>query len=155
MGYGLGKLPCTPSFSCANRPPLIPHVRLAEFGVLNPLVTAWLSIQVGVDILVTGKPLHPRRPPVLLTLYYAVGVLSYVLFKLRTGFRQTDTVLKRLIRGAIQTGVFASIFSLGDLISFLGAPKTFLYGMFAVRFFCAKSFPPPDSGNHPGLHWAG
>ena len=41
-------------------------------------------------------------------------------------------MINRLIRGAIQTGVFASIFSLGGLIGFLASPNTNLYGMFAI-----------------------
>ena len=38
--------------------------------------------------------------------------------------------MNRLIRGAIQTGLFAGIFSLGDLITFVIVPKTELYAMF-------------------------
>ena len=41
-------------------------------------------------------------------------------------------MLYRLIRGAIQTGLFAGIFSLGDLATFLKYPDTNLYGMFAI-----------------------
>lgn len=40
-------------------------------------------------------------------------------------------MLNRLIRGAIQTGVFASAFALGDLISFVLYRNTNLYAMFA------------------------
>jgi hypothetical protein len=50
----------------------------------------------------------------------------------RTGFRKTDTILNRLIRGAIQTGLFAGIFSMGNLITFVVLPNTDLYGMFAI-----------------------
>ncbi|KAG6919023.1 hypothetical protein DXG01_009733 [Tephrocybe rancida] len=49
----------------------------------------------------------------------------------RTGFRKTDTIINRLIRGAIQTGLFASIFALADLFSFVLHGNTNLYAMFA------------------------
>lgn len=29
--------------------------RVAKFGVLNGVVTAWLSFQVGVDLIITGS----------------------------------------------------------------------------------------------------
>jgi hypothetical protein len=44
--------------------------------------------------------------------------MAYVLWKSRTGFRTTDSVIYKLIRGAIQTGIFATVFAAGDLISF-------------------------------------
>ncbi|KAH7906314.1 hypothetical protein BJ138DRAFT_1162927 [Hygrophoropsis aurantiaca] len=86
---------------------------LTELPQINNLVTAWLAMQVGCDAVITGT-------------------LTIVLSQSRTGFRKTDSVLNRLIRGAIQTGLFAGIFSLGDLVSFLKWPNTNLYGMFAV-----------------------
>lgn len=58
--------------------------------------------------------------------------LGVILARSKTGFRKTDTVLNRLIRGAIQTGLFAGIFSLGDLITFVCWPATNFYGMFAI-----------------------
>ena len=58
--------------------------------------------------------------------------LVIVFSRLRTGFHKTDTVLNRLIRGAIQTGLFAGIFSIGDLITFVILPNTDLYAMFVV-----------------------
>ena len=58
--------------------------------------------------------------------------LIIVFSRSRTGFRKTGTVLNRLIRGAIQTGLFAGIFSMGDLITFVVLPSTNLYGMFAI-----------------------
>lgn len=85
----------------------------AELSTLSKLVTAWLVMQVGVDMLITGT-------------------LTFVLIRSRTGFTKTDTVVNRLIRGAVQTGLFAGIFSLGDLITFLRWPNTNFYGMFAI-----------------------
>ena len=60
-----------------------------------------------------------------------LAVLSIVLSRSRTGFRRTDTIVNRLIRGAIQTGLFASMFALADLFSFVLHRDTLLYAMFA------------------------
>jgi len=68
---------------------------------------------------------------VVLTIHPHLGVLSFVLARSRTGFRRTDTIINRLIRGAIQTGLFASIFALADLFSFVLHRNTNLYAMFA------------------------
>ena len=58
-------------------------------------------------------------------------VLTFVLSRSRTGFQKTDSMINRLIRGAIQTGLFASIFALADLFSFVLHRETNLYAMFA------------------------
>lgn len=86
---------------------------IADMPRINNLATAWLTMQVVVDIFITST-------------------LSVILARAKTGWSVTDTVLRRLIRGAVQTGLFASIFSLGDLISFLALPTTNFYGMFAI-----------------------
>ncbi|KAF9233482.1 hypothetical protein BU15DRAFT_90336 [Melanogaster broomeanus] len=86
---------------------------LSELPSLTPLVIAWLTTQVAADMFVTGT-------------------LIILLTRSRTGFRKTDTIINRLIRGAIQTGLFASIFAVSDLITFITLPTTNLYGMFAI-----------------------
>ncbi|KDR85756.1 hypothetical protein GALMADRAFT_234820 [Galerina marginata CBS 339.88] len=83
-----------------------------NFAPLTPFVICWLGFQTAADMLITG-------------------VLSFVLARSRTGFRKTDTVINRLIRGAIQTGLFASLFALADLFSFVLHRNTNLYAMFA------------------------
>ncbi|KAF8910160.1 hypothetical protein CPB84DRAFT_1842802 [Gymnopilus junonius] len=85
---------------------------VANFTPLNPFVICWLGFQSAADLLITF-------------------VLSFVLFRSRTGFRKTDTVINRLIRGAIQTGLFASLFALADLCNFVLHKNTNLYAMFA------------------------
>ncbi|KAG5340922.1 hypothetical protein C0989_012545 [Termitomyces sp. Mn162] len=59
------------------------------------------------------------------------GIRSGIIRESRTGFRKTDTIINRLIRGAIQTGLFASMFALADLFSFVLHGDTNLYAMFA------------------------
>lgn len=43
-----------------------------------------------------------------------------------------DTLLNRLIRGAIQTGLFPGIFSIASLITFAVVPSKNFYGMFSI-----------------------
>ncbi|RDB29913.1 hypothetical protein Hypma_014087 [Hypsizygus marmoreus] len=85
----------------------------SELLVLQPLVTLWLAVQTAIDLVIAG-------------------LMARLLYRSRTGFRNTDTVIKRLIRGAIQTGCFAAIFVMGDLIAFLVSTDSNLYGMFAI-----------------------
>ncbi|KAJ3554437.1 hypothetical protein NM688_g3113 [Phlebia brevispora] len=85
----------------------------AKLVVLQHLVTAWLVFQVFADV-------------------FIAATLGLFLWRSKTGFEKTDSVVNRLIRGAIQTGIFAAAFSLGDLISFLTAPDANFYGMFAI-----------------------
>ncbi|KAG6889488.1 hypothetical protein C0992_004993 [Termitomyces sp. T32_za158] len=85
---------------------------VAHFAPLKPFVICWLGFQTSADLFITF-------------------ILSFVLSRSRTGFRKTDTVINRLIRGAIQTGLFASVFALADLFSFVLHGDTNLYAMFA------------------------
>jgi hypothetical protein len=85
---------------------------LSNFGELIPPVMAWLALQTTSDWIITI-------------------VLTAALMKSRTGFHRTDSVIHRLVRGAIQTGLFASIFALGDLCTFKLHVGTNLYAMFA------------------------
>ncbi|KAF7357592.1 hypothetical protein MSAN_01355600 [Mycena sanguinolenta] len=85
---------------------------VAKFGPLGPYVTAWLAFQTSADLLITL-------------------CLTVALWRSKTGFRSTDTIINRLIGGAVRTGLFASIFALADLFSFLLHRDTNLYAMFA------------------------
>ncbi|KAJ7691603.1 hypothetical protein B0H17DRAFT_1201020 [Mycena rosella] len=85
---------------------------VAKFGSIVPFVVLWLSFQSLSDFLITVS-------------------LITMLARWRTGFRRTDTIINRLIRGAIETGTFASAFALADLFSFVFCRKTNLYAMFA------------------------
>ncbi|KAK0446076.1 uncharacterized protein EV420DRAFT_1571621 [Desarmillaria tabescens] len=79
---------------------------------LKEYLIAWLSLQAAVDIIVAGT-------------------LSYALYRARTGYHRTDNVIYRLIRGAVQTGLFACIFAIGHLTAFLVSPDTQVYAFFA------------------------
>lgn len=86
--------------------------RVKNFAPLKPFVICWLGFQTAADLSLTG-------------------VLSFVLLRSKTGFGKTDSIINRMIRGAVQTGLFASIFALGDLFSFVLHQDTLLYAMFA------------------------
>ncbi|KAJ6521396.1 hypothetical protein DFH09DRAFT_1192901 [Mycena vulgaris] len=85
---------------------------VAKFAPLAPYVTSWLAFQTSADLLITL-------------------CLTFTLARSKTGFRITDSIINRLIRCTIQTGLFASIFALADLFSFLLHRNTNLYAMFA------------------------
>ncbi|KAL0576890.1 hypothetical protein V5O48_005097 [Marasmius crinis-equi] len=101
---------------------------VAKFGPLKPIVVGeclfnphtnlsdlpltQLGFQTAADLLITAT-------------------LTFVLSRSRTGFRRTDHILNRLIRGAVQTGLFVTIFALGDLISFVVYNQTNMYAFFA------------------------
>ncbi|KAG9312358.1 hypothetical protein JVU11DRAFT_7678 [Chiua virens] len=86
---------------------------MAELPDITSLAIAWLSMQVIADTFITIT-------------------LIIIFVRWRGGFRKTDLILNQLIRGAVQTGLFAVIFSLGDLVTFVVCPNTNLYGMFAI-----------------------
>ncbi|KAJ7323015.1 hypothetical protein DFH08DRAFT_888532 [Mycena albidolilacea] len=88
---------------------------MKEVGKLSqilPLVIGCLALFCVVDLLITA-------------------ILIFVLVHSKTGFRHTDTIINRLIRGAIQTGLFAAMFALSDLFCFIFAPHTSFDMMFA------------------------
>ncbi|KAJ7512881.1 hypothetical protein B0H11DRAFT_2213433 [Mycena galericulata] len=53
-----------------------------------------------------------------------IGVLIFVLSRSKTGFRRTDKIINSLIRGAIQSGLLVTMFTLGDLLAFTLSLKT-------------------------------
>ena len=87
-------------------------------------------MQLIVDTFITSTPLYftLRRSANLQLLVTLVIVFS----RSRTGFCKTDTIINRFIRCAIQTGLFAGIFSLCSLITFAQLPDMSLYGMFVI-----------------------
>ncbi|KAJ7512904.1 hypothetical protein B0H11DRAFT_2182228 [Mycena galericulata] len=108
----------------------------SKFGPIVPFVVLWLSFQSVTDFLITVS-------------------LVTALARARTGVRRTDTIINRLIRGAIETGTFASAFALGDLFSFLFFRDTNLYTLFAFpmgRIY--TNVPVADAGkfNQTLLH---
>ncbi|KAJ7314953.1 hypothetical protein DFH08DRAFT_1040555 [Mycena albidolilacea] len=85
---------------------------VGKFRQILPLAIGWLALLCIVDLLITA-------------------ILIFVLVHSKTGFHHTDTIINRLIRGAIQTGLFVSMFALGDLFSSIFALHTSIHLMFA------------------------
>ncbi|KAF8155637.1 hypothetical protein B0H34DRAFT_504199 [Crassisporium funariophilum] len=82
-------------------------------GSFKILVASWLGIQASLDILIAG-------------------LLTFYLYHQRTGTQTTDTVINRLIRGAIQTGLLPTILAVAGLVAFIVRPETNLYVMFVI-----------------------
>ncbi|KAI0265396.1 hypothetical protein BC834DRAFT_970171 [Gloeopeniophorella convolvens] len=61
------------------------------------------------------------------------GFLMRALHKSRSGFLRSDTVISYLIRQAIQTGLFASIFSIGYLVTWQWFRATAAFSIFAMN----------------------
>ncbi|KAF5382543.1 hypothetical protein D9615_002827 [Tricholomella constricta] len=78
---------------------------------LKFVLTAWLCLEVCVDSLITG-------------------VLCYILSRSRTGFHTSDTIIKRLIRASVQTGLFTGLFTMVSLVLFLKFPTSHLSTVF-------------------------
>ncbi|KAH8825034.1 hypothetical protein DL96DRAFT_156612 [Flagelloscypha sp. PMI_526] len=86
-------------------------LNVTNFVPLVPLSIAWLAIEAGVDIAITV-------------------VLSRALWRSKTGFARTNTVVNRCIRAAIQSGLFSSVFALATLVVFTVWTTTYLYAIF-------------------------
>ncbi|KAF5314520.1 hypothetical protein D9611_007099 [Ephemerocybe angulata] len=80
---------------------------------LRPFIVSWLTIQMTIDIFVSC-------------------FMSCFFHRCRTGYRRTDTVINRLIRGCIQTGAFSAMLAICGLVAFLVRPHTILYAMFMI-----------------------
>ncbi|KAJ7249625.1 hypothetical protein C8J57DRAFT_1668587 [Mycena rebaudengoi] len=86
---------------------------LPRLAKLQPLVMGNLALQAALDVTITG-------------------ILIYGFTKSKTSFRRTDMVLNRLIRRAIESGMFTSLFALGELFAFRFAVGTYIIGVFAL-----------------------
>ncbi|KAI0265394.1 hypothetical protein BC834DRAFT_1041836 [Gloeopeniophorella convolvens] len=112
-----------------------------------PTVIAPVSATVA-SILVWTTAVHPwgqyglKLFNILVTLGYISQVLSAVLIngllmralhKSRSGFLRSDTVITYLIRQAIQTGLFVSIFSIAYLATWQWSRATAVFSIFGIN----------------------
>ncbi|KAH8833063.1 hypothetical protein DL96DRAFT_1552100 [Flagelloscypha sp. PMI_526] len=86
-------------------------VDVTKLGPTIPLVTAWLAIEAGLDIIITT-------------------ILSRALWRSKTGVARTNTIIHRCIRAAIQSGLFTSVFAFAALLGFVFWTDTYLYLIF-------------------------
>lgn len=80
---------------------------------LSPVYATWMVLQGTADIITTST-------------------LTWLFYKSRTGQVRIDVVLKRLIRGVIQTGFLALLFGMGCLIMSSTRRNTRLASLFAI-----------------------
>ncbi|KAF5364785.1 hypothetical protein D9758_009279 [Tetrapyrgos nigripes] len=83
-----------------------------NYPSVRGILTAWLSLQTAVDVVVS----------VLLVWIFRIS---------RTAFAPTNAVLNRLVRGALQTGIFSSLLSIGYLVAFVTQPDKLVWQVFA------------------------
>ncbi|CAA7261439.1 unnamed protein product [Cyclocybe aegerita] len=87
--------------------------READMVMINSLMISWLSLELAVDVLISGT-------------------LIWALARSRTGFQRSDTVINRLMRTSVQTGLFSGIFSMLALTFFLARPETQFFALFGL-----------------------
>jgi hypothetical protein len=63
---------------------------------------------------------------------FITGSMLYAFFRLRTGISTTDTILTRLSRYVIETGLATSIIAVGALVLFVKYPSNNLHNMLCV-----------------------
>ncbi|KAI0753719.1 hypothetical protein C8Q74DRAFT_332216 [Fomes fomentarius] len=91
---------------------LLRHTVTASHRLI-PLIDAWLGISMICDIMLA----------VLLFMH---------LWKSKTGFRSTDTVIGRLMRSSIETTVLSAIFCILYLTTFSVLPRTNFHVIFSL-----------------------
>ncbi|KAF7768111.1 hypothetical protein Agabi119p4_7354 [Agaricus bisporus var. burnettii] len=89
---------------------LKPHTSIGPF---NSLLAAWLVMEVVVDASIAG-------------------ILIYKLSMSKTGHKNSDSVLNRLIRMSVQTGFCTGVFAVLCLIFFFVMPRTQYFAMFGI-----------------------
>ncbi|KIY65916.1 hypothetical protein CYLTODRAFT_49303 [Cylindrobasidium torrendii FP15055 ss-10] len=85
-----------------------------DIPTLSDLVTGVNSIGAGIDIIIAAT-------------------MIWILLKHRTGFKNTNSVITRLVVYCINSGLLTSICALGTLIALRVAPKTYIAYPF---YFC-------------------
>ncbi|KAJ7482599.1 hypothetical protein FB451DRAFT_1555632 [Mycena latifolia] len=84
-----------------------------KFIALQPVVEANLALQCVIDVIIA----------IILTIIFS---------RSKTSFGRTDEVLNRLIRIAIQSGFFTTVFALGTMLSFHFSPGTYMIALFTL-----------------------
>ncbi|KAI0265462.1 hypothetical protein BC834DRAFT_1041887 [Gloeopeniophorella convolvens] len=122
----------------------------SKIQMICTAVPAFISPVIGISfpILNWTTAVHPwgqhsaESNNVLVAIWYTSQVLGAVLtncllmralHKSRSGFLRSDTVISYLIRQAIQTGFFASIFSIGFLVTWQCFRDTNVFSIFMIN----------------------
>ncbi|KAH8806546.1 hypothetical protein DL96DRAFT_624033 [Flagelloscypha sp. PMI_526] len=113
--FVLGVIDCTKAWLLVD---------VTKFSALIPLTIAWLAIEAGIDIIVAV-------------------ILSRSLWRCKTGFTRTNTVINRCVRASIQSGLVSSVFAILNFLVFVLRSDTYLYAIFhwpLGRIY--SNFPP-------------
>lgn len=65
--------------------------------------------------------------------------LVFLLHKIRSGFKRSDTLINKLIAYAINTSLVTGICSVGSLVATVAWPQTFIFLFFYFSFSRSKS----------------
>ncbi|EAU85954.2 hypothetical protein CC1G_02977 [Coprinopsis cinerea okayama7 len=107
-----------------------------ELPSLRPYLTVWLCMEMAIDLVICGEwqSLCSGDAGRLVEFLWGkfIGILLYTLGHSRTGFAQSDTVIRRLMRAAVQTGCFATAFAAVTLVLFLTNGDTQLYSLVGI-----------------------
>ncbi|TFY79137.1 hypothetical protein EWM64_g4878 [Hericium alpestre] len=107
FSFGQGALGCAGAIGALQTP------NINQFTHLIPVVDSWLAIAVLTDGMITI-------------------LLSRYLWLSRTGRSRTDRVIWRIIRSAVETAAFSSVFCIMDLVCFTVLQSTNFHLIFAL-----------------------
>ncbi|KAI0265453.1 hypothetical protein BC834DRAFT_970219 [Gloeopeniophorella convolvens] len=118
---------------CAAVPAFISPVTGTSVSILSWTTTThpWRQHASGLSVfsvLVVFVAISQVLSAVLIN-----GLLMRALHKSRSGFLRSDTVISYLIRQAIQTGLFASIFSIANLVTWRCFRTTNVFSIFSLN----------------------
>ncbi|KAK1231007.1 hypothetical protein PQX77_005894 [Marasmius sp. AFHP31] len=108
---------------------------LAEFGCITSFAIIGLArVKTFAELasMLKGLSITVNALAVAGDVYIALA-LCYLLYRSKTGYKKSDTMVWRLSVYALETGLVTSACALGSLISIIAAPNTFIYICF---FFC-------------------
>ncbi|KAL4259964.1 DUF6534 domain-containing protein [Pleurotus pulmonarius] len=116
--------------SIISRSWLMPAL-ICVLGIISLAGGIWTCITVATIRVFSRKPeLHWPALTWLLASAIAdaliTSTLVYSLYKRKTGFKDTDSVIERVIRFTIQTGMITAVFAILDVVFFLVFPHTTL-----------------------------
>ncbi|WVQ80532.1 hypothetical protein IAT38_002637 [Cryptococcus sp. DSM 104549] len=98
------------TFTCYS---FLGYASLLQASLINPHVYAWLSISMSADVAITS-------------------LVAWGLYKARTGWSQTDKLVKSLILLALETQLAPTLCTLGFLIEFIINPPSSLGIFFEI-----------------------
>ncbi|KAI0265435.1 hypothetical protein BC834DRAFT_1041868 [Gloeopeniophorella convolvens] len=116
---------------CTAVPAVTSPVSAIAFCILNWTTTVHPWGQHGTElnnVLVVVWYISQLLGAVLIN-----GLLMRALHKSRSGFLRSDTVISYLIRQAIQTGLFSSIFSIAFLVTWQWFRTTNIFSIFSIN----------------------